>query len=88
MGHFSMEKSLNPGSVLGGNQQPRGLDHVHAAAAPMSGLTAWQYLIELGHSEPNPLQPGRHDPVPLEGKSVMINGAGGGVAIDRQAVGG
>jgi hypothetical protein len=21
MGHFSMEKSLNPGSVLGGNQQ-------------------------------------------------------------------
>lgn len=59
--------------------KPRGLDHVHAAAAPMSGLTAWQYLIELGHSEPNPLQPGRHDPVPLEGKSVMINGAGGGV---------
>ena len=52
--------------------KPRGLDHVHAAAAPMSGLTAWQYLIELGHSEPNPLQPGRHDPVPLEGKSVIV----------------
>ena len=23
MGHFSMEKSLNPGSALSGNQQPR-----------------------------------------------------------------
>jgi NADPH:quinone reductase-like Zn-dependent oxidoreductase len=59
--------------------KPRGLDHVHAAAVPMSGLTAWQYLIDLGHEEPNPLQPGRHVPVPLAGKNVMINGAGGGV---------
>jgi len=23
MGHFSMEKSLNPGSALSGNQQPK-----------------------------------------------------------------
>ncbi len=36
---------------------PAGIDHVHAAGAPMSGLTAWQFLIELGHKEPNPLQP-------------------------------
>ena len=26
MGHFSMEKSLNPGSVLGGNQQTGGYE--------------------------------------------------------------
>jgi hypothetical protein len=25
MGHFSMEKSLNPGSALGGNQQLGGM---------------------------------------------------------------
>jgi NADPH:quinone reductase-like Zn-dependent oxidoreductase len=59
--------------------KPTGLDHIHAAAAPMSLLTAWQFLIELGHDEPNPLQSFKHEPVPLEGKRVMINGAGGGV---------
>lgn len=59
--------------------KPAGIDHVHAAAAPMSGLTAWQYLIELGHNEPNPLQPEIHRPVPLNGRTVLINGAAGGV---------
>ena len=59
--------------------KPKSIDHVHAAAAPMSLLTAWQFMIELGHNEPNPLQPNRHEPVPLEGKSVLINGAAGGV---------
>lgn len=59
--------------------KPAGIDHVHAAAAPMSLLTAWQFLIELGHDEPNPLQPNRHEPVPLEGKTVLVNGAAGGV---------
>jgi NADPH:quinone reductase-like Zn-dependent oxidoreductase len=59
--------------------KPAGLDHVHAAGAPMSLLTAWQFLIELGHNEPNPLQPNRHEPVPLEGKTVLVNGAAGGV---------
>jgi len=59
--------------------KPSGIDHVHAAAAPMSLLTAWQFLIELGHNEANPLQPSRHEPVPLEGKTVLINGAAGGV---------
>lgn len=59
--------------------KPAGIDHVHAAAAPMSGLTAWQYLIDLGHNELNPLQPAPHRPVPLSGKTVLINGAGGGV---------
>jgi NADPH:quinone reductase-like Zn-dependent oxidoreductase len=36
-------------------------------------------MIELGHNEQNPLQPNPHRPVPLDGKTVLINGAGGGV---------
>jgi NADPH:quinone reductase-like Zn-dependent oxidoreductase len=59
--------------------KPAGIDHAHAAAAPMSLLTAWQFMIDLGHDEPNPLQPNRHKPVPLQGKTVLINGAAGGV---------
>ena len=59
--------------------KPAGIDHMHAAGAPMSLLTAWQFLIDLGHNEPNPLQPNRHEPVPLKGKTVLINGATGGV---------
>ncbi len=59
--------------------KPAGIDHVHAAAAPMSLLTAWQFMIALGHNTPNPLQPNRHEPVPLEGKTVLVNGAAGGV---------
>ena len=60
-------------------RKPRGIDHAHAAGAPMSLLTAWQFMIELGHDEPNPLQPNRHVSVPLEGKTVLVNGAAGGV---------
>ena len=60
-------------------RKPAGIDHVHAAAAPMSLLTAWQFLIALGHDAPNPLQPHPHVPVPLEGRTVLVNGAGGGV---------
>ncbi len=59
--------------------KPAGLDHVHAAAVPMAALTAWQFLIDLGHDHPNPLQPSLHRPVPLDGKTVLINGAAGGV---------
>ncbi|SDX46448.1 NADPH:quinone reductase [Pseudomonas syringae] len=59
--------------------KPRGIDHAQAAGAPMSLLTAWQFLIDPGHDVPNPLQTFRHAPVPLEGKTVLINGAGGGV---------
>jgi NADPH:quinone reductase-like Zn-dependent oxidoreductase len=59
--------------------KPAGIDHVHAAGAPMSLLTAWQFLIEVGHEVQNPLQPNKHVPVPLEGKRVLVNGAGGGV---------
>jgi NADPH:quinone reductase-like Zn-dependent oxidoreductase len=83
-----------PGEVFGGSKayaeyvtvpasevgiKPAGIDHVHAAAAPMSLLTAWQFMIEQGHDVQNPLQPNQHQPVPLEGKKVLINGAGGGV---------
>lgn len=59
--------------------KPIGIDHVHAAGAPMSLLTAWQFMIELGHEEPNPLQSNQHEPVALEGKTVLVNGAAGGV---------
>jgi NADPH:quinone reductase-like Zn-dependent oxidoreductase len=59
--------------------KPIGVDHVHAAGAPMSLLTAWQFLIDLGHDEPNPLQRHRHEPVPLDGRTVLVNGAAGGV---------
>ncbi|MBB5713015.1 NADPH:quinone reductase-like Zn-dependent oxidoreductase [Sphingomonas xinjiangensis] len=59
--------------------KPRGIDHVQAAAAPMSLLTAWQFLIDLGHDAPNPVQPNRHKPVPLDGRTVLVNGAAGGV---------
>ena len=59
--------------------KPAHIDHVHAAGAPMSGLTAWQFLIDVGHDHPNPLQAEPHRPVPLGGKTVLINGAAGGV---------
>lgn len=59
--------------------KPADIDHMHAAAAPMSLLTAWQFMIDQGHDVQNPLQPNKHEPVPLEGKKVLINGAGGGV---------
>ncbi|MEN2401835.1 NADP-dependent oxidoreductase [Flavobacterium sp. MC2016-06] len=59
--------------------KPKNIDFVQAAAAPMSLLTAWQFLIDLGHDEPNPLQPNRHEPVSLSGKKVLVNGAAGGV---------
>ncbi|MGZ9812678.1 NADP-dependent oxidoreductase [Pseudoroseicyclus sp. H15] len=60
-------------------RKPAGIDHVHAAAAPMSLLTAWQFLIAQGHDVPNALQPTQHEPVPLAGRHVLVNGAAGGV---------
>jgi NADPH:quinone reductase-like Zn-dependent oxidoreductase len=59
--------------------KPAGIDHIQAAAAPMSLLTAWQFLVELGHHAPNPFQDFDHAPIALEGKTVLVNGAGGGV---------
>jgi NADPH:quinone reductase-like Zn-dependent oxidoreductase len=61
-------------------RKPAGIDHVHAAGAPMSLLTAWQFLIELGHDHPSPFQAARHRPVALGADAtVLVNGAAGGV---------
>lgn len=61
-------------------RKPAGVDHVHAAGAPMAGLTAWQFLIDVGHDHPSPFQAHRHRPVPLgAGTTVLVNGAAGGV---------
>ncbi|ADI12628.1 dehydrogenase [Streptomyces bingchenggensis BCW-1] len=61
-------------------RKPAGIDHVHAAGAPMSLLTAWQFLIELGHDHPSPFQAARHRPVALgTDTTVLVNGAAGGV---------
>ena len=59
--------------------KPASIDHVQAAGAPMSLLTAWQFLVDLGHEALNPFQSAHHVPVPLQGQTVLINGAGGGV---------
>jgi len=61
-------------------RKPASVDHVHAAGLAMSGLTAWQFLIELGHDHPSPFQEARHRPMALGGgTTVLVNGAAGGV---------
>jgi NADPH:quinone reductase-like Zn-dependent oxidoreductase len=45
--------------------KPRTVDHVHAAAVPRAGLTAWQGLFEHGKL--------------AKGQTVVIHGAGGAV---------
>ena len=46
-------------------RKPASLDHVHAAALPLVGLTAWQSLVDAAQVTP--------------GQRVLIHGAGGGV---------
>jgi NADPH:quinone reductase-like Zn-dependent oxidoreductase len=46
-------------------RKPEALDHVHAAAVPMAGLTAYQYIVD-------------HTDVKAE-DTVLVNGAAGGV---------
>ncbi|MFG1665264.1 NADP-dependent oxidoreductase [Streptomyces sp. Y7] len=61
-------------------RKPAGIDHVHAAAAPMAALTAWQFLIDVGHDHPSPFQDAPHRPTSLDrDTTVLINGAAGGV---------
>lgn len=61
-------------------RKPQGLSHVEAAGLPMSGLTAWQFLIEVGHEHRSPFQEATHVPLPLGSQStVLVNGAAGGV---------
>ncbi|MFE6410899.1 NADP-dependent oxidoreductase [Streptomyces sp. NPDC057837] len=60
--------------------KPAGLDHAHAAGVPMAGLTAWQFLIDVGHDHPSPFQRAPHRPMALDsGTTVLVNGAAGGV---------
>ena len=47
------------------NYKPQSIDHYHAAAVPLAGLTAWQALFEHGHLE--------------KGQRVLIHAAAGGV---------
>lgn len=61
-------------------RKPASVDHVQAAGLPMSGLTAWQFLIGLGHDHPSPFQAAQHRPMALDGgTTVLVNGAAGGV---------
>ncbi|MFC8194389.1 NADP-dependent oxidoreductase [Streptomyces sp. NPDC057298] len=61
-------------------RKPAGIDHAHAAGAPMAGLTAWQFLHEVGHDHPSPFQEARHRPTALgTDTTVLVNGAAGGV---------
>ncbi|MEU7316256.1 NADP-dependent oxidoreductase [Streptomyces sp. NPDC007083] len=46
-------------------RKPAALDHVHAAAVPLAGLTAWQGLVDAARIE--------------EGQRVLIHRAAGGV---------
>src|SRR5205814_8582748 len=46
-------------------RKPANLDHVHAAALPLVGLTAWQGLVDLADLQP--------------GQRVLVHGGGGGV---------
>lgn len=46
-------------------RKPNNLDHLHAAAVPLAGLTAWQSLVDIAQLTP--------------GRRVLIHGAGGGV---------
>ncbi|WP_020126277.1 NADP-dependent oxidoreductase [Streptomyces sp. 303MFCol5.2] len=61
-------------------RKPAGIDHVQAAGAPMAALTAWQFLIEVGHGHPSPFQKAPHRPTALGADTtVLVNGAAGGV---------
>lgn len=60
--------------------KPTQVEHAHAAALAMSGLTAWQFLVEVGHDVPSPFQEAKHVPAPMgPGTTVVVNGAAGGV---------
>ncbi|KAH0541431.1 hypothetical protein FGG08_004121 [Glutinoglossum americanum] len=54
--------------------KPQTLNHIQAAAVPLSALTAWQALFD--HAGLDPLDHGRN-----VGKRVLITGAAGGVGI-------
>lgn len=46
-------------------KKPKSIDHVHAAAVPVAGLTAWQALVDTANIQ--------------SGQTVLIHGGAGGV---------
>ncbi|HEY9263593.1 MAG TPA: NADP-dependent oxidoreductase [Mycobacterium sp.] len=52
--------------------KPAGIDHTQAAGLAMSGLTAWQFLIELGHDHPSPFQAAEHRPTVLDSETTVL----------------
>jgi NADPH:quinone reductase-like Zn-dependent oxidoreductase len=61
-GGYAQQAVVNQNAVAA---KPAGLDHVHATAIPLAGLTAWQGLFRHGRLK--------------EGQSVLIHGGSGGV---------
>jgi NADPH:quinone reductase-like Zn-dependent oxidoreductase len=57
------EQVASPSRQL--SRKPRTLDHVHAAALPLAGLTAWQSLVDVASVSP--------------GNRVLVHAGGGGV---------
>jgi NADPH:quinone reductase-like Zn-dependent oxidoreductase len=48
-------------------RKPRAIDHLHAAAVPLAGLTAWQALFDPGHAGLR------------SGQTILVHGGAGGV---------
>jgi NADPH:quinone reductase-like Zn-dependent oxidoreductase len=63
-GSYAEYTTSKPGLVAA---KPRSLDHIHAAAVPVSALAAWQALFGEGMIDPKP------------GQTILIHGAAGGV---------
>lgn len=57
------ELAVSPSRQLA--RKPVSLDHIHAAALPLAGLTAWQSLVDVSHLAP--------------GQRVLVHAAAGGV---------
>ena len=69
MPHFPQQAGAYAEYVAGPARQfarkPAHLDHIHAAALPLAGLTAWQALIDAAHVQ--------------AGERVLVHAAAGGV---------
>ena len=61
-GGYASKAVLDEGAIA---RKPREIDHVHAAAIPLAGQTAWQGLFRYGQLK--------------AGQSVLIHGGSGGV---------